>query len=249
MGNLAANDVSRHELVEETGAAIAAAGFAALPAAQAATLFGATPAGADWQDFAGSWAALEPDRHMADGGRYRLRRHAVFALKAGEAALARAPDQPHYQERAFNQLNGGIERWFAPVTPAVSAGPALQALLAGARAVFDQLAPGADWHVEMHQFRIQARALEAGKPTPEGMHRDGVDYVLVAMVGRQNVAGGVTGIRVDGQPGEQSFTLETPMDSVLLDDRRVWHGVTPIAPLDPALPGHRDVLVLTFRRA
>ncbi|WP_083747901.1 2OG-Fe dioxygenase family protein [Teichococcus deserti] len=244
-----ANDAPRQMLVEETGAAVAAAGFAALPAARAATLFGAAAAGPDWDAFAASWAALEPDRHMADGGRYRLRRHAVFALQAGQPALTRAPDQPHYQARVFNQLNGGVERWFAPVTPEVSAGPALAALLSGARAVFDQVAPGAGWHVEMHQFRIQARPDEAGKPTPEGMHRDGVDYVLVAMIGRENVAGGVTGIRVDGQPGEQSFTLENPMDSVLLDDRRVWHGVTPIAPLDPARPGHRDVLVLTFRKA
>jgi hypothetical protein len=35
---------------------------------------------------------------------------------------------------------------------------------------------------------------------------------------------------------------------VLLDDRRVMHGVTPIHPLDPARPGHRDVLVLTYAR-
>ena len=32
------------------------------------------------------------------------------------------------------------------------------------------------------------------------------------------------------------------------DDNRVFHGVTPIEPLDPARPGHRDVLVVTFRR-
>ena len=44
-----------------------------------------------------------------------------------------------------------------------------------------------------------------------------------------------------------SFTLETPLDTVLLDDHRVWHGVTPVQPLDPAVPAHRDVLVLTFR--
>jgi hypothetical protein len=26
------------------------------------------------------------------------------------------------------------------------------------------------------------------------------------------------------------------------------HGVTPVQPLDPAEPGYRDVLVVTFRR-
>ncbi|PWC29178.1 2OG-Fe dioxygenase family protein [Teichococcus aestuarii] len=246
------HDPVRAAIQDEPGAAIGAAGYVALPAEAARALFDPEDtalSGPAWAEFARSWEALEPDAHMADGGRYRLRRHAVFRLRAGDPALARAPHQPHYQGLEFNTLNGGVQRWFAPVTEAAAASPALAALLRGARAVFDGVAPGRDWHVEMHQFRIQARPDEAGKPTPEGMHRDGVDYVLVALIGRENVAGGETGIRVDGQPGEQSFTLSAPLDTVLLDDHRVWHGVTPIAPLDPARPGHRDVLVLTFRAA
>src|SRR5439155_559202 len=39
-----------------------------------------------------------------------------------------------------------------------------------------------------------------------------------------------------------------PLDAAFTDDNRVFHGVTPIEPLDPAQPGHRDVLVVTFRR-
>jgi hypothetical protein len=34
----------------------------------------------------------------------------------------------------------------------------------------------------------------------------------------------------------------------LVDDSRVYHGVTPVTPLDPARPAYRDVLVVTFRR-
>jgi len=33
-----------------------------------------------------------------------------------------------------------------------------------------------------------------------------------------------------------------------VDDRRVYHGVTPVEPLDPAHEAHRDVLVVTFAR-
>ena len=233
--------------------AIAREGFASLPAAAARQLFDAAGerlSGAAWAEFAASWDDLRPDTYMADRGRYRLRRHAVFRLRAGDPALVRAPHQPHYQGLDYNPLNGGVQRWFEPVTPAIGQGAALAALLGGARAVFDALRPGADWHVEMHQFRIEARPDEAGKPTPEGMHRDGVDYVLVTLIARENVAGGVTGIRVEGRSEEAaSFTLHDPLDSVLLDDHRVWHGVTPVVPLDPARPGHRDVLVLTFRVA
>ena len=45
-----------------------------------------------------------------------------------------------------------------------------------------------------------------------------------------------------------SFTLTEPLDAAFTDDNRVYHGVTPVTPLDPARPGHRDVLVVTFRR-
>jgi hypothetical protein len=34
---------------------------------------------------------------------------------------------------------------------------------------------------------------------------------------------------------------------LLLDDTRVIHETTPIQPLDPARPGWRDTLVITFR--
>jgi len=33
-----------------------------------------------------------------------------------------------------------------------------------------------------------------------------------------------------------------------VDDHRVFHGVTPVVPVDAGKPAHRDVLVLTFRR-
>jgi hypothetical protein len=45
-----------------------------------------------------------------------------------------------------------------------------------------------------------------------------------------------------------SFTLTGPLDAAVTDDNRVYHGVTAVTPLDPAAPGHRDVLVVTFRR-
>ena len=120
-------------------------------------------------------------------------------------------------------------------------------ILGTCRAVFERLSTTRDWHIEVHQFRIEARSGEAGQPTPEGMHRDGVDYVLVLLVGRSNIASGVTSIRGDGRD-LGSFTLTEPLDAAWVDDHRVMHGVTPVEPIDPLAPGSRDVLVATFRR-
>ena len=201
---------------------------------------------AAWDEFARSWDDLGLDTYMADGGRYRKRRHAAF--QATQGATIRKPHQPHYQSRDYNALNGGIARWFDPVLSEIANGPALESILKTCTRLFSTLTPAPVWHVEAHQFRIEARPGQAGLPTPEGMHQDGVDWVLVLMVGRQNIALGTTTIHALDRTLLGSFTLEDPLDSALLDDHRVLHGVTAVEPLDPHRPAHRDVLVLTYRQ-
>ena len=209
-------------------------------------LIGHAGALTDWPAFASSWDDLGPDTYMADGGRYRKRRHAVYAVNAG--GIVRQPAQPHYQSRDYNTLNGGIERWFEPVTETTGAGPSMTAILTFCHSLFDRLSPAPNWHVETHQFRIEARQGQEGRPTPEGMHRDGVDHVLVLLVNRRNIASGVTSVHDLAGTPLGHFTLTAPFDAALVDDARVMHGVTPVEPLDPEQPGYRDVLVVTFRR-
>ena len=203
-----------------------------------------------WDEFAASWNDLGVDTYMADGGRYRRRRFAAY--RATPAGILRKPHQPHYQSRDYNPLNGGIERWFQPVTEEIGCHGVLDAILAMCDELFDRMTPASvrplAWHVEIHQFRIEAEPGEAGQPTPEGMHRDGVDWVLVLMVRRENIKSGETTIYDRAKRPLGSFTLTRPLDAALVDDSRVYHGVTPVEPLDPVRPAYRDVLVVTFRR-
>jgi hypothetical protein len=202
----------------------------------------------DWAAFAQSWNDLAIDQHMADHGRYRRRRHAVYRATPG-GAVTRQPHQAHYQGLDYNPLNGGIARWFEPVLAAIGDGPSLRRILDFCHELFNRLAGApCPWHVEIHQFRIEARPGEAGQPTPEGAHRDGVDYVLVLLIDRQNIKSGVTTIAALDHRALGSFTLTHPLDAALVEDARVYHGVTAVEPLDPARPAHRDVLVVTFRR-
>ncbi|WP_297512831.1 2OG-Fe dioxygenase family protein [uncultured Caulobacter sp.] len=202
----------------------------------------------DWTRFADSWNDLPLDGFMADGGRYRRRRFAAFSARPGQ--VVRKPHQPHWQSRDYNPLNGGVQRWFEPVTEAIADHPVTQGVIAAGLELFHPLsgAPATPWHVELHQFRIEAQAGGAGLPTPEGAHRDGVDWVIVMLVERRNVDSGVTDIFAPDGESLGSFTLTAPGDAVFLDDRRVLHGVTPIRPLDPESPALRDVLVATFRQ-
>lgn len=228
--------------------ALAQDGHARLPAAALRPLLEQGRALADWARFADSWAHLEVDGHMADQGRYRRRRHAHYQLmRSGEAT--RLPHAPHWQSLDYNPLNGGIQRWFEPVEEVIGEGDSLRRILLFCAAAFAPLAPAVQqWAVEVHQFRIEARAGEPGLPTPEGVHRDGVDCVLVLLVRRENIASGITEIFTPQGERLGSFTLTEPLDAVLIDDHRVHHGVTAVVPVDPARPAYRDVLVVTLRR-
>ncbi|HJW44978.1 MAG TPA: 2OG-Fe dioxygenase family protein [Lysobacter sp.] len=203
----------------------------------------------DWPEFAASWNDLAPDAYLAKVGRQRRRRYAVYSASSGEP-VRREPNQPHYQSSDYNVLQGDIERWFEPITPAIGDSASLRTILSFSRELFTQLAPATrQWHIEVHQFRIEAKPGEPGEPTPEGVHRDGVDYVLVLLIDRQNIASGTTTIHTADGTLLGSFTLTDALDAALVDDARVLHGVTPVTPLDPTQPAHRDVLVVTLRRA
>ena len=228
--------------------AIAQDGFVFSGGAAMRELLGAPEALADWPLFRDSWNHLQLDSYMADGGRYRRRRHAVFAAAPGGPIL-RQPHQPHVQALEYNPLHGGVARWFEPVDAGIGDGPGMRTILAFCRALFGGLAPSTRaWRIEVHQFRIEALGTEPGRPTPEGLHRDGVDYVLVLLIDRVNIASGMTAIHAfDGRALGQ-FTLTDPFDAALVDDSRVAHGVTPVEAIDPSAPAYRDVLVVTFKR-
>jgi hypothetical protein len=201
----------------------------------------------DWTDFAASWNDLPLDEYLAEHRRCRRRRYAVYNL-GRDGETDRQPHQPHYQRPEYNVLFGGVERWFAPIDAAVGAGQTMHTILTFCDRLFrTRLPSAATWHVEVHQFRIEARSETPGQPTPEGRHRDGVDFVLVLLVNRDNIVSGTTTVyAAEGQP-LGSFTLTDPLDAALVDDHRVAHGVTPVSPLDTSRQGHRDVLVVTFR--
>lgn len=204
----------------------------------------------NWESFFASWDHLETDRYMADGGSYRKRRYSTFTLHATQ--IRQEPHQPHYQSRDYNNLNGGVERWFAPLEEETLQNPALSALLMTTSHYADALfkaEKSSFWHTELHQFRIETGTHIKGKPTPEGLHRDGVDFVFIMMIKRENISQGITTIyALDQKTKYAEFTLENPFDTALINDHQVFHGVSEIEPIDPSKPAYRDVLVITLTR-
>lgn len=198
---------------------------------------------AKWRSFARTWDDLALDLFMRDRGRYRRRRYAAYRVTEGQAS--RLPHRPHFQSREHNPLNGGVDRWFAPVAEAAD-GRLLRSLVGVCGAVFSGVTSHSEWDCETHQVRTLAECGRASHPTPEGRHRDGVDGVMIMLVRRCNLVGGVTRLtNADGQVLDE-FVLTEPGEAVFLNDRRLLHEVTSVRAAVPDAPGIRDTLIVTL---
>ena len=194
----------------------------------------------DLQNLKSYWNNLPRDPYLKDGGRYRFRRHGSYVINPGQVELA--PHRAHWQSVDYNALHGGIERWFEPLEPALQANQNWQKLMLGISYLFPD---SPRWYVETHPFRIDTSD-GIGRPTPEGAHRDGVDYVVVILVDRVGVKGGETRIfEAQGSIGLR-FTLQDSWTALVLNDAKMIHETTPIQPIGSY--GYRDTLVVTFRR-
>jgi hypothetical protein len=194
------------------------------------------------QNLSQHWEGLPRDPYLKDGGHYRFRRHASYEIKGEHLNLV--PHRAHWQSLNYNALHGGIERWFEPIQSALLDDPTWQSLLVGLAKLLSGLKPATTWFVEAHQFRIDT-ADGIGRPTPEGAHRDGVDFVAVFLLDRVGIKGGETRIFDASGSAGLRFTLSQPWSVLLMNDERMIHESTPIQPLGDY--GYRDTLVLTYR--
>lgn len=200
-----------------------------------------------WETLHASWSDLRRDEHLKDGGTYRLRRHSCFIQNLDQGTLTQTPHRAHWQPTEFNALHGGYDRMFQPMDQKVADDQAFRGLMAELGQCFAQIHPTKQWFIEAHQFRINTSG-GIGRPTPEGAHRDGVDFVVVMMLGRHHVKGGETRVFMADGPMGVRFVMDEPFSAILLDDAKVIHETTPIQPESAEYSDcYRDTLVLTFR--
>ncbi len=108
--------------------------------------------------------------------------------------------------------------------------------------------------ITSHFMRTLSQELIKGENSPEGVHEDGAQYIMSALViNRQNIKGAESQIyeKVDSrpnqliyscelQPGEFLFQADTGEEFTFGND--LWHYVTPIQPEDISKLGIRDII-------
>jgi hypothetical protein len=194
-------------------------------------------------EFVGSWNALPRDPYLsASATAGRQRRYGRVAVL--EESIEVLPPVPFVQSSEVNSVFGGIERRFAALDPATAASPVLSGLI---RRLGECLpVPDLIWPLDIgiHQIRIQASADSEGLPTPEGIHQDGHRFVAQVFIDRCAVEGGTSSF-YEGDVTVYQACLTQPFECLLVDDRRLFHGVTPIRPVGGS-QGWRDMLLLDF---
>lgn len=181
---------------------------------------------------------------------YRHRAYQRFHLDLAELTFTPVEKPPPYvQPRSVNPIAGGIERHFRsmPVDHPVVG------IVTHVATVFVLLLLRADvlhsYHepvltVDVHYIRITA----PGKPTPEGIHRDGLIAGSIHVIQRVNVTGGTTSVFDPSGSLLGRFFLREPFDSLIFDDARVLHYTEDVTALNPDIPGYRDVLLIGVRK-
>jgi len=199
-----------------------------------------------WASFGEHWEDLAPDTYAAELGTTRLRRYGHFLFTPADGTAEPVPHEAFIQPDDSNPLYVERDRYFEPLTEAFTKDPLLQRILQFMGELATALDDVEQWSAKVTPFRVLASADDAGQPSPEGPHRDGVTLVTSLLIERDNAVGGESSVFATTGHRLLAATLKQPGDLLLGDDRRTLHDVTPVRPRDPARPARRDVLVVTF---
>jgi hypothetical protein len=197
-------------------------------------------------DFVESYDDLPVDPYMADGGRYRRRRLTRYLYDVDSGTVSATENPGYFQSVENNPFAGGRLRKFEEFPESVRGNAFLNGLIA-----FNARSLGRPdirrWKVQAHCIRTLATSGHLGRPTPEGIHRDGVAFIGVHMVRRNNIAGGVVSVYTPEEQLLGQVVLSDFLDSYYLDDHRVRHGVSDVDLADPhGDAGIRDMLLLGY---
>ncbi|PQJ62284.1 2OG-Fe dioxygenase family protein [Photobacterium angustum] len=200
----------------------------------------------DWDLFKNSWNKLGLDNFMNDGGQYRRRNFCKFRYHFDDNSLWIKEHDYYFQPENVNTLNGGIKRWFTPVTSEVFYNKVVNKLIKKMGKELSLLTDQKTWDVNFYQNRIIAEQGKEGKPSPEGIHKDGVKYSILLLIDRENINGGRNTIfNLDREP-IFSHTLKKEGECIIFSDDQTYHFASSIEQVKPNIVGKRDLLVVEF---
>jgi hypothetical protein len=179
----------------------------------------------------------QPPRHG-----WRIERIAVDAFSQTDAKVAGdAPVDYRAYPRVFAETRADVVE--SPVFESVIRG---LATLVRARTG----EPIAQLDVTCHHTYVEARVGSDGDNSPEGIHQDGFDYIVSALVvERRGITGGTSQIFTPDGSTRLLVTTLQPGQGILQPDKGtpLWHNVTPFSVTESVSTGYRTSIGMDIK--
>lgn len=173
-------------------------------------------------------------------GNYRLRRLSRFTV-SDDNKLIKLPHGCFYQSKNYNRLVGNTKREYEELDDELIKLDAFKTLIL---AFSDSCKLHPEAEIGVHQIRITCSPTNYGNPAPEGIHRDGTDFIGIFSVDRENIQGGETHLYTEKKEKPVFSKVLNSGELLLVNDHEFLHFTTPIKPIAEC-KGTRDVFVLT----
>ena len=181
-----------------------------------------------------SFADLPEDTYAEPG--YRFRRFSKYKMFMGKPELV---ETDHFmQSSELNSAFGDIERKFEPMSPALLKDDGFNYLFK----VFHHETGVST--IDCHQVKIMIGP-DGAPAAPEGRHQDGYDYIMAAIVTKENMTGGKFMVWKDNKPESKPvFASDLVNQWGIIDDRKYFHTGDDLKVIDPSRPGRWEWFVL-----
>ena len=177
-----------------------------------------------------------------------VQRNRAFArFERADGIWTLLSDQRFFQSEEINSYNGGIQREFQAIDKRLIESRILQKM--GEEQASMMGLKDMPMRVNVHQMQIVAIGADAScQATPEGIHRDGHDYVSIVFWRRENVRGGISRVYNESLECKAEFELDEAGEAILINDRIGYHEVTSFDAIDPNKAAFREVFVFDWNK-
>ena len=187
---------------------------------------------------------LDKYTRKCDGQRYRRFGRLLFDPKSRNIIPLKS--SIFYQNKNINKRYGGIKRKFSPINKNVLNNKFIRDFVFFN---FNNL-PLSRNHLRnkleigIHLIRIVSKANVKGKPAPEGVHQDGHDFISISLIKRENIKGGISKIFDKNKHLVETKMLKSRLDSIYIDDKKMFHYASTFNPINKKKDGIRDILIM-----
>ena len=195
----------------------------------------------DVSELASSFDNLPLDEYTPTGNRFRRLGNFKTNLDWGHTNYVQVSSDIT-QPADVNSYLGDVVREYAPIEQSTLESSTFRRMV-----LHMQRTTGWMGDFSLHQIRISAFDGLTAEPAPEGIHRDGYEFIMPYMVGFDNVKGGEAQIFTNEK--KILVNMKPVANSYLMfKDREIMHFGAPVKQREMSRPAHWDAFVFACNK-